>query len=248
MLFFNTLILLLFSSLLLLAQSADRIAVRSVEARLQVAEKASAAPQKTVRVERVVDGDTLLLEGGEKIRLLNVDTPESVHRDQRKNSQEGKDAAGYMQTMATGKEVRLERAEKRDIYGRVLADVFIGELHLNVELVRQGLARYYTKYGISKRYNSDFQVAEDYARRNSLGFWHEHRYVLTPTSPVVDAQPSPRRTVALHHSNAMVVASRSGVFHNSDCPSVKKIKEPRTFATSMEAASAGLRPCKRCRP
>lgn len=93
------------------------------------------------KVERVVDGDTLLLEDGRKVRLIGVDTPEvheskKLYKDAKRNEQDiktikelGKRASLFTKNMVNGLEIELEydnvnkRNGHRDRYGRILAYV-----------------------------------------------------------------------------------------------------------------------------
>lgn len=90
-------------------------------------------------VERVVDGDTLVVElDGEstKIRLIGVDTPESVHPDQSKNTPEGEEAAEYAAELLEGEMVYLEYDLNRmDQYGRTLAYVYLEDGTMVQELL-----------------------------------------------------------------------------------------------------------------
>ena len=87
----------------------------------------------SLTVKRVIDGDTFLLSNGEKIRLTGIDTPEShgnqkAKRDSQRSgkdigaiTQQGKEAAQFVQKLAEGKRVRIEYdVQKRDRYGRLL--------------------------------------------------------------------------------------------------------------------------------
>ena len=106
-------------------------------------------------VERVVDGDTLVLDGGERVRLIGVDTPETVH-PKKPVERFGKEASGFTQKLAEGKRVRLEYdAERTDRYGRTLAYVFLedGRL-LNLEIIEQGYGHAYTKYPFFRGWRS----------------------------------------------------------------------------------------------
>ncbi|MFH1762123.1 MAG: thermonuclease family protein [bacterium] len=109
-------------------------------------------------VKKVVDGDTFELENGEKVRLLCVNTPESVHPRRNKNSQEGIIAGKYTQTRLEGKAVDLkcETAKKYGRFGRLLAYCFIDGKNFNLELVEKGYSCYYTKYGKSEYYHDEF--------------------------------------------------------------------------------------------
>lgn len=127
------------------------------------------------KVIRVVDGDTIVVNyhgKREKVRLLCVNTPESVHPDKRRNTPMGKVASIYTGNRLAGKYVDLEfEGKRRGHYGRLLAYVFIDGENFNVELVRQGLSPYYTKYGLSRKYDQEFREAERYARKHGVNIW-----------------------------------------------------------------------------
>jgi micrococcal nuclease len=127
-------------------------------------------------VVRVVDGDTIVIKYNgkyEKVRLLCVNTPESVHPDEKQNIPMGKVAFKYTQKKLIGKFVNLEFEIKklRGNYGRLLAYVFVDGQNLNLDLVRQGLSPYYTKYGKSEKYDAEFRAAEKQARKEGLNIW-----------------------------------------------------------------------------
>jgi len=128
------------------------------------------------QVIRIVDGDTIVIKYDgkyEKVRLLCVDTPESVHPDKKQNIPMGKVASKYTMKKLTGKDVNLEFEIKklRGNYGRLLAYVFVDGQNFNLDLVRQGLSPYYTKYGKSEKYDAEFRAAEKQARKEKLNIW-----------------------------------------------------------------------------
>jgi len=127
------------------------------------------------RVVRVVDGDTAVIEyfgKQERVRLLCVNTPESVHPDKKQNIPMGKVASNYTAMKLMGKYVELEFGpERRDRYGRLLGYLFLDGMNFNVEVVRNGLSPYYTKFGSSRSYDHDFKEAEKFARKNKLNIW-----------------------------------------------------------------------------
>jgi micrococcal nuclease len=109
---------------------------------------------KTYIVTRVVDGDTLVLSNGQKVRLTGIDTPESkvnskALKDSRRSGQDvgaithqGKEAANFVRQMIEGKQVRLEfDVQRHDRYGRELAYVYdVETLKFHPELkTAQGL-------------------------------------------------------------------------------------------------------------
>jgi len=128
------------------------------------------------KVIRVVDGDTIVINYDgkkEKVRLLCVNTPESVHPDAKQNIPMGKVASRYTQNKLLGKHIDLEFEGNRlrGNYGRLLAYVFVDRRNFNIDLVRQGLSPYYTKYGKSQKYDSEFRAAEKQARKDKLNIW-----------------------------------------------------------------------------
>jgi micrococcal nuclease len=125
------------------------------------------------RVQRVVDGDTLLLDNGARIRLIGVNTPETV----KPNSPVepfGPEASQFTKRFIAdgGGEVRLQFDRERvDRHGRFLAYVYVGDLLLNEELIRAGLARAEPQYHYSAAMKTRFQRAEADARRSRRGIW-----------------------------------------------------------------------------
>jgi endonuclease YncB( thermonuclease family) len=105
------------------------------------------------KVISIVGGDTIVLDYKgkyEKVRLLCVNTPESVHPDKKQNIPMGKIASNYTTESLKGKYVDLEfEGTKRGKYRRLLAYVLVDESNFNLELVEMGLSPYYTKYGLS---------------------------------------------------------------------------------------------------
>jgi micrococcal nuclease len=85
----------------------------------------------------------------------------------------GKVASKYAQKKLIGKYVDLEFEGNRlrGNYGRLLAYVFVDKKNFNIGLVRQGLSPYYTKYGKSQKYDSEFRAAEKQARKDKLNIW-----------------------------------------------------------------------------
>ena len=89
-----------------------------------------------VKVTRVVDGDTIEIEGGEKVRYIGIDTPETV--DPRKPVQcFGVEASKKNKEMVEGKMVRLEKdITDKDKYNRLLRYVWLDDVFVNLELVK----------------------------------------------------------------------------------------------------------------
>ena len=125
-------------------------------------------------VVRVVDGDTIVVKYDgvdEKVRLIGVDTPESVHPNETKNTEEGIKTSEYTKQRLTGKTVELELdVQERDKYGRILAYVYVdGEMY-NKELLKLGYAKLAT-YPPNVKYVDDFTKLQKEARENKVGLW-----------------------------------------------------------------------------
>jgi len=132
---------------------------------------APVAPDGTVLVVHAVDGDTIKLEGGETVRYLGIDTPET--KDPRKPVQcFGPEAARANQALVEGKRVRLvPDVEDRDKYHRMLRYVYLADgTFVNLELVRQGFAPAYT-YPPNVAHAEEFRAAAREARMAPRGLW-----------------------------------------------------------------------------
>ncbi|MEX2120178.1 MAG: thermonuclease family protein [Pirellulales bacterium] len=131
-------------------------------------------------VRRVVDGDTLLLAGGARVRLLGIDAPESVKPDHAIEPW-GKEASDFSRRFVAAGPVRLEFDRERvDRYGRFLAYVWVEDRLLNEELVRAGLARAEPRYRYSSSMKRRFQRAQQEAQAHRRGIWSD---ATPPPSP-----------------------------------------------------------------
>ncbi len=121
-------------------------------------------------VKRIVDGDTVELSDGQKLRYIGIDTPET--KDPRRPvGCFGKEASNKNNELVGGKEVTLEKdVSETDNYGRLLRSVWVGDLFVNEYLVKNGYA-YASTYPPDVKYQNIFRQAEIYARDNSLGLW-----------------------------------------------------------------------------
>lgn len=125
----------------------------------------------TALVERVIDGDTFVIAGGQRVRLIGVDTPETRH-PQRPPEPFGAEATAFTRRLVDGREVRLEfDRERHDRYQRILAYVYVDDLFLNEELVRVGLAKAQPQYPYRSDIKRRFLQAEEQARLQKLGIW-----------------------------------------------------------------------------
>ena len=127
-------------------------------------------------VAKVVDGDTIrvMIDGEEtKVRMIGIDTPESVHPDKSKNTEEGEYASDRVKDLLEGESVYLEYdVSSEDQYGRMLAYVYLddGETMIERILLSEGLASIMTVQPNSK-YADEFYNIQKKAREEGKGFW-----------------------------------------------------------------------------
>lgn len=192
--------------------------------------------QVTLYVQRVIDGDTIELNNGEKVRLIGVDTPETVHPG-KPVEYYGKEASNFTRNLCEGKKVRLEYDwQKADKYGRTLAYVFIidddKETFLNAELIKQGYAHAYTKYPFKDDYMKAFREYERNARNLDIGLWKQisKKDDLTPEN---------------NNSDEIVYITKTGSkYHRENCRYLSKSKIPIMLSDAVNSYS----PCSVCNP
>lgn len=139
-----------------------------------------------ILVKRVVDGDTILLANGERVRLIGIDTPEmhesnKLYRDARRTRRDvetirklGKQSYLFTKDLLEGKKVRLEfDVERRDRYGRLLAYVFLEDGTMaNARIIEEGFAQVYT-FPPNVKYTDELLRLERQARQAGRGLWKE---------------------------------------------------------------------------
>jgi len=122
-----------------------------------------AAQTETASVIRAVDGDTCILENGERVRYYGINAPES--EDPQFN-----EATQANNNLVAGKEVRLEPKDpSRDRDDRLLAYVFVDEVFVNEELLRLGYA--HIQRPLVAKYRNRLLRAQEAARGEGLGIW-----------------------------------------------------------------------------
>ncbi len=238
------------------------LAVATALAATLVASACAPATIATVEegvVVRAVDGDTLVvrIDGREaRVRLLGVDTPESVHPRQ-PVQRFGKEAAAFTRRMAEGKTVRLRddpSNTNQDRYGRLLRYVFLpdGTL-LNAAIIVEGYGHAYTRYPFERM--EEFRALERQAREKERGLWAPE-----PERPARLAAASSEQGVAAKERSGSTVAgtatrvgkpeeivyiTRTGTrYHEESCGHLA------TSAIPVKLGEAVKRylPCTLCRP
>lgn len=177
---------------------------------------------------KVVDGDTIELDNGKKVRFVGVNTPE--------RGVEGYIASkNFVQKLCLNKEVGIDIDDSKhnDKYGRTLAVVIVDGKNLNEMLLKEGLAE------IMYMPPSEF-YPYDWANEN------------TPTSSYQSSSSSSdtSSSQASSDSGSYVGNSNSGKFHVASCSSVGKMSEKNKvlFSSRDAAINQGYVPCKRCNP
>ena len=127
---------------------------------------ATPTPTGLSLVTRVLDGDTIEIKGGKRIRYMGIDAPELYEKW-------GTLAYETNRDLVEGKFVRIEEDHPdRDFYGRTLAHVWINDVFVSERLVDDGLAKVFLVAKEAKpKYLSILQAAEERAKGATRGLW-----------------------------------------------------------------------------
>jgi micrococcal nuclease len=146
-------------------------------------------------VVHVIDGDTVRLDGGETVRLIGVDAPETAQspRAQRLGQDDpyAHEATQSLRHLIHGQQVRLVHDGRlHDRYGRTLAYVYLEDGTLvNAELIREGYACAYRN--LSYDFRDKFLRLEAEARLDGRGLWAQEKHSsLAPEQDEAYATPS----------------------------------------------------------
>ncbi len=119
---------------------------------------------ETAVVERVIDGDTIVIAGGERVRYIGIDAPDM-------GDPFYLEAKRFNEQMVAGKRVKLEKdISDRDSHGRLLRYVYADDVFVNGELVRSGYARA-KRYPPDTKYQAYLEEMEHEAKRLRKGLW-----------------------------------------------------------------------------
>jgi len=117
-------------------------------------------------VTSVIDGDTVELADGRRVRYLGIDTPES-------GEYYAEEATARNKELVEGKTVELQRGKRdQDEYGRLLRYVYIDGVFVNAELIVQGYATAYI-FDPDDRYSQILVQLEQYAKMKNRGLWSQ---------------------------------------------------------------------------
>ena len=140
----------------------------------------------SVLVTHVVDGDTITIEGGQVIRYIGIDTPETVSPSKPVQCY-GKEASQKNRELVDGKRVTLEKdVSETDRYKRLLRYVYIDGQMVNKILVAEGYA-HASSYPPDVKFQQEFTDLQKQAREQSLGLW----------GSVCDTEPTPTPKIVI---------------------------------------------------
>ncbi len=136
---------------------------------------------KHIKVVKAVDGDTVILENGEYLRYIGIDTPETRkkvgHSWIEAPQPFALEAKDFNRRLVEGKFVRVEfDVEKRDRYKRLLGYVFVDGTFVNRVLLEEGLAVLYTRPP-NVKYVDKFLSAQKKARFQRKGLWGAYEII-----------------------------------------------------------------------
>lgn len=141
--------------------------------------KTKSNPYQTGTVTKVIDGDTVEVQIGEKVekvRMLLVDTPETVHPNKPVQPY-GKEASEFTKKLLLNKEVKLEKdKEDRDQYQRLLRYIYVDSQSVQEQLLSKGFARVVI-YPPNTKYAQKYQKIQDQAKSKKIGIWSIDGYV-----------------------------------------------------------------------
>lgn len=193
--------------------------------------------ENTYRVTKVIDGDTIHLENGEKVRYIGINTPETKHPTKGVEMY-GKEAYEANRRIVEGKTVKIELdVEQRDRYGRLLAYVWVDKTFVNAWLVENGYAQVMT-VPPNVKYQDLFLKLQKQAREKNIGLWAVTPAASTATKIISEAK---QKT-----TNVTVYITKTGEkYHRAGCRYINKSMIPISFE---DAKSRGYTPCSVCQP
>jgi endonuclease YncB( thermonuclease family) len=194
---------------------------------LSAAPAAQAATHAGI-IEHVADGDTLVLQGGETIRLVQIDTPEVYGDSECYGSQA---SALAKKILPPGTRVRIATdagLDQVDRDGRTLAYVWKGSSLVNLRLVREGAAAPYFYSGDEGQYAAEFLRTAVAARKAHRGLWGACKKGSVPlrasrgvaTGPV-HATPKPFKSESGGDCNPNYTPCVPNSATDLDCPDIR---------------------------
>ncbi|WP_049680604.1 thermonuclease family protein [Peribacillus loiseleuriae] len=210
--------------------------------------KTSTIPASIVRV---VDGDTIKIKldnsKEETVRLLLVDTPESVHptKPVQPFAIEASDFVKKLLPVGTDVEIELGTNE-RDKYGRLLAYLYTNEKMVNQLLLEKGYARVAYVFAPNTKYIDEFRDIQEKAQLNEIGIWSIENYA-TSTGFAEKKQKENESPIACTNPEIKGNINSKGekIYHVKGGQHYEQTKPEMLFCTEKDALKAGFRNAKR---
>jgi endonuclease YncB( thermonuclease family) len=187
---------------------------------------AGIAEERTAFVAYVIDGDTIILQDGERVRYKGINAPEIPRKDD-SGEPFGIEAKKRNEELVKQKKVKIiyDKEAQRDRFGRLLADVYLEDGSFVTEiLLKDSLA--------------------------CLCYGRVDNGLLSIQRKAIDAKKGIWSLPPQKEEEHYIGNLRSMVFHRPDCPFGHKIAKDNkvVMKTRNEASKKGFCPCKRCRP
>jgi hypothetical protein len=181
-------------------------------------------PDDRFIISKVIDGDTVELAGGDKLRLLSIDTPE-------KGSLFHDDAKQFLYELVLGKTAKIEYAKtRRDRYGRLLGYLYVDSIFVNKTILDNGLGYLYLfkDSELNRDETKSLLKAQQFAIDNKAGIW----------------------SIKKESEDYYINTEGSFRLHRPGCRSLSNLREGhyRKFEYREEAFKEGLSPCRNCQP
>lgn len=200
---------------------------------------ADAAEPAETTITRVIDGDTVELADGRKVRYIGIDAPEMSKHDCFAS-----EAKLVNERLVLNRAVRLERdITDTDRFGRLLRYVYVGNNLVNLQLVADGFAQLLT-YPPDVRYNEKLRAAMAEARQAKRGLWGG-----CPNAPGSPLPVDPPPTGCAIKGNINTKGEK--IYHLPGCGSYEKTvieeaKGEQWFCAEADATAAGWRKAGNC--
>jgi micrococcal nuclease len=183
-------------------------------------------------VTKIVDGDTIIIQGGETVRLLGIDTPE-------RGDDYYSDAKNFLENRILFKEVYLETdIEDRDVYKRLLRWIWLDNSLINLEQIQNGYA--ISRLYEGEKYQEQIKTAENLAISQKIGIWSR---LSNPENTTTKTIPNTLNTTLNDNScislgcpsRTIYVASKnSGKYHSCSCYNAKRINTENLLCFSSK--------------
>lgn len=171
-------------------------------------------------VTKVIDGDTIVLENGEVVRYIGIDTPELRSRSHGGPDCYAIEATNKNKELVLNKKVRLVKdVSERDRYNRLLRYVYVNNTFVNETLVREGYAKAVT-YPPDVKYADLFRSAEKEARQEGRGLWSPTACTIpspTPTPPIQNTSISSPYTCDCTKTCSRISSCEEAYFQLNQC-------------------------------